>query len=203
MKWIEWARRLAAIAQDGLTYSMDPFDTERYASVRDIAAEMMGGQPGAEVSYFADLLAGETGHATPKVDVRGVLFRDDRMLFVRERDDGLWSLPGGWAEVHESPSEAVVREVLEESGYLSEAVKLLALYDRNRHEHPPYPFAVYMLVFLCRITDGLPVESAETEGVGFFGRNELPDLSRNRVTAAQVERLFQLCESLESPTAFD
>jgi ADP-ribose pyrophosphatase YjhB (NUDIX family) len=203
LKWIEWARRLAAIAQDGLTYSANPFDTERYASVRGIAAEMMAGQPGAEASHFADLLAGETGHATPKVDVRGVLFQDGRMLFVKERDDGLWSLPGGWAEVHESPSEAVVREVQEESGYQSEAVKLLALYDRNRHEHPPYPFAVYMLVFLCRITGGLPAESAETEEVGFFGRNELPDLSLYRVTAAQVERLFQLYENPESSTVFD
>jgi ADP-ribose pyrophosphatase YjhB (NUDIX family) len=194
---------LAAIAQDGLAYSQDPFDTERYASVRDIAAEMMAGQSDAEVSYVADLLAGQTGHTTPKVDVRGVAFRDDKILLVRERDDGLWSLPGGWAEVHESPSDAVVREVQEESGYLSEAVKLLALFDRDRHEHPPYPFAVYMLFFLCKLIGELPMNSAETDEVGFFGRNELPDLSATRVTAAQLERLFQLYESPESPTVFD
>lgn len=194
---------MAAIAQDGLAYSQDPFDTERYASVRDIAAEMMAGQSDAEVSYVADLLAGQTGHTTPKVDVRGVAFRDDKILLVRERDDGLWSLPGGWAEVHESPSDAVVREVQEESGYLSEAVKLLALFDRDRHEHPPYPFAVYMLFFLCKLIGELPMNSAETDEVGFFGRNELPDLSATRVTAAQLERLFQLYESPESPTVFD
>ena len=203
MKWIKWARRLAAIAQDGLTYSKDPFDTERYTAVRDIAAEMMGEHSDAEVSYVADLLAGETGHATPKIDVRGVVFRDGGVLLVKERDDGLWSLPGGWAEVHESPSDAVAREVREESGYLTEAVKLLAVYDRERHEHPPYPFAVYMLFFLCRLIDEMPMESAETEEAGFFGRNELPDLSRNRVTAAQMEQLFQLHERPESPTVFD
>ena len=163
----------------------------------------MAGQSDAEVSYVADLLAGQTGHTTPKVDVRGVAFRDDKILLVRERDDGLWSLPGGWAEVHESPSDAVVREVQEESGYLSEAVKLLALFDRDRHEHPPYPFAVYMLFFLCKLIGELPMNSAETDEVGFFGRNELPDLSATRVTAAQLERLFQLYESPESPTVFD
>jgi ADP-ribose pyrophosphatase YjhB (NUDIX family) len=203
LKWIGWSRRLAAIAQDGLTYSNNPFDNERYASVRDIAAEIMAGQSGAEASYVAELLAGETGHATPKVDVRGVIFQADRILLVKEKDDGLWSLPGGWAEVQESPSNAVVREVREESGYVSEAVKLLALYDRGCHEHPPYPFAVYMLFFLCRLIDELPMESEETEEVGFFARNELPELSRNRVTPAQLERLFQLYVSPDSPTVFD
>jgi hypothetical protein len=106
-----------AIAQNGLTYAESHFDTERYEQVRNIGAEMMAEQSGMDHQRILDLFAGEVGYATPKVDVRGVVFRDDCILLVKERADGLWTLPGGWADVNESPKEAVVREVEEESGY--------------------------------------------------------------------------------------
>ncbi len=77
------------------------------------------------------------GYATPKVDVRGSVFRDDQILLVKERADGLWTLPGGWADVNESPREAVVREIMEESGYHTRANKLLAVWDRAKHQHTP------------------------------------------------------------------
>ncbi len=202
-KWIEWSKRLASISQNGLEYSKEAFDIERYTAVREIATEILGEHTGTDVTQIRDLFARERGHATPKVDVRGVVFQKDRLLLVRELDDGMWTVPGGWADVNESASEAVVREVYEESGYHTDAVKLLALYDRARHKHPPYPFSVYMIFFLCELTGGSPQKSVETDMVAFFGRNELPDLSRYRVTPAQLDRLFQLRECPQSPTVFD
>ncbi len=203
MKWLDWARRLQAVAQSGLTYARDPFDIERYELVRQIAAEVFAAHSDADTGSVLHLLAGEAGHATPKVDVRGVLFRHDQVLLVRERADGLWTLPGGWADVNESPSEAVRREVQEESGYETRAVKLLAIYDRNKHAHTPHPFHSYKLFFECEPTGRRVATGMETDKVAFFGEHELPELSLARVTPDQISRFFEHHRHVAWPTDFD
>ncbi len=133
-----------AIAQNGLTYAENHFDKERYEQVRQVAAEMMAEQSETDYRKVLDLFSGEVGYATPKVDVRGVVFREDHILLVKEREDGRWTLPGGWADVNESPKEAVVREVTEESGYQTRAGKLLAVWDRAILQHtPPFPYLIF------------------------------------------------------------
>lgn len=209
--WLVWAKRLTALAQNGLTYSKDIYDTERYEEVRTIAAEMLAAGSGADAAYIGDLFAFETGHITPKVDVRGAVFRDGRILLVRERSDGLWTLPGGWADPGESPGESVVREVYEESGYRTRAAKLLAVYDRDRHGHPPLPHSVYKLYFRCELLDDIPTPRGqhsgasyvETDDVDFFPADALPALSLSRVTPAQIARFFAHARHAEWPTDFD
>jgi ADP-ribose pyrophosphatase YjhB (NUDIX family) len=137
------------------------------------------------------------------VDVRGVVFRGDAVLLVKERADGRWSVPGGWADVYDSPSEATVREVYEESGYRTRAVKLLALYDRVRQGHPPHPFHTYKVFFQCEVLGGSPEESVETAGAEFFSEDNLPELSTGRVTTAQIRRFFEHYRRPEMPTDFD
>jgi ADP-ribose pyrophosphatase YjhB (NUDIX family) len=137
------------------------------------------------------------------VDVRAAVFRDDRILLVKEPGEGGWSLPGGWADVGESPSEAAVRETLEESGYRVLPVRLLAAYDRDRHGHPPIPYHVYKLVYLCEILDEAPSSNVDTDEVLFFGEKELPELSLTRVTPAQVSRFFEQHRDPDQPTDFD
>ncbi|MEH1946271.1 MAG: NUDIX hydrolase [Nostoc sp.] len=202
-KWLEWAQNLQAIAQNGLAYSEGPFDIERYQQLRAIATEIMASYSNVEHSYILDLFSRELGYATPKVDVRGAIFRDDTILLVKERVDGCWTLPGGWADVGESASEAVVKEVYEESGYQARAIKLLAVYDRNKQGHPPLPFYVYKLFFHCELIGGSPSSSIETEEVGFFPEGALPELSLGRVTPAQINRLFQHYRQPNLPTDFD
>src|SRR5689334_6249001 len=136
--FLDWARRLNALAQTGLTFAENPYDIERYTAIRKIAAEMIAHGAGAGISTILGLLGQDVGYATPKVDVRGVVFQDGKILLVQERSDGKWTLPGGWADVGDSPSDAVVREIREESGYEVRPTKLLALLDRNRHNHPPH-----------------------------------------------------------------
>lgn len=202
-KWLEWAKKLQAIAQNGLTYTENPFDVERYKSLQAIAAEMMATYSQTEPSYVLDLFAREVGYATPKVDVRGAVFRGDTLLFVREREDGGWTLPGGWADVGDSPAEVAVREVYEESGYHSRAVKLLAVYDRDRHGHPPLAHYVYKLFFQCELISGSPSSSIETDEVAFFAADEIPELSLTRVVPAQITRIFQHYRQPDLPTDFD
>jgi ADP-ribose pyrophosphatase YjhB (NUDIX family) len=201
--WLQWARALQAIAQNGLAYAENHFDRERYEAVRHIAAEMMAAHSDVEVDYVYDLFSQQVGAATPKVDVRAAVFRDDAILLVKERSDGLWTLPGGWADVNEPPGQAVVREVYEESGFRTSAVKLLAFYDRDLHGHPPYPFHVYKVFFLCELIGGAPTPSEETEAVAFFRQGALPDLSLTRVTSQQISRLFEHYRHPNWPADFD
>ena len=202
--WLEWAKRLQAIAQNGLTFAETSFDVERYAAVRQIAAEMIAAGSGVEFQRVLDLLADNVGYATPKVDVRAVIFRDDALLLVKERDEGRWTLPGGWADVGESPRENVVREVIEESGYRVRATKLLAVYDRSLHAHePPFPFHVYKLFFQCEIVGGAAETRFETSAVAFFRADSLPPLSLTRVTPAQIDRMFEHLRHPDWPTDFD
>ena len=204
-KWLDWAQRLQAIAQSGLAYDPHVYDRERYEATREIAAEMIAEGCAGPLSIVRELLAAQSGYATPKVDVRVVIFRGDppQILLVREREDGSWTLPGGWADVGESPAGASVRELREESGYEGRAVKLLALYDRNLHGHPPIPFHAYKIYFLCEITGGGPAAGSETTGVDWFAEDALPPLSTTRVTAAQIHRFFEHFRHPDWPTDFD
>jgi ADP-ribose pyrophosphatase YjhB (NUDIX family) len=202
-KWLDWAKRLQALSQTGLTFAQDPYDRERYQAVGTIAAEIMATHSDTDPSFIRQLFADQAGYATPKVDVRGAVFRDDAILLVKERSDGGWTLPGGWADVGDAPSDAVVREIAEESGYQTRAIKLLALYDRNKHGHPAYPFHAYKIFFQCELIGGAPATSGETDEVGFFRENALPELSLTRVMPAQIERLFAHYRHPDWPTDFD
>jgi ADP-ribose pyrophosphatase YjhB (NUDIX family) len=198
--WLDWARRLQSRAQTGLTYSKDRHDIARYREIADIASRMMAEGSGLPKSAVTDLFRFETGHATPKIDVRVAVFGSgddrDKILLVRERIDGRWTLPGGWADVNETPSEAAVREALEESGYTIRVTRLLAAWDKRKHPHPPQAFYVCKLVFEAELENASSVggDGYETDGVDFFARNNLPPLSLDRILPVQIERLFKLHE---------
>lgn len=201
--WLTLGRRLAALAQCGLAYSRDQFDIERYHELQRIAADIMSSGSEDDPETILGLFRNERGYATPKLDVRAVVFHDDRVLLVRERSDGGWTLPGGWIDVGDSPSEAASREVFEESGYVVKPFRLLALYDRSRHPHPPLPPHIYKVFIQCELLGGAPATSIETDGVGFFEEHNLPELSVTRVTLSQIKRMFQLHGDPLAPADFD
>jgi ADP-ribose pyrophosphatase YjhB (NUDIX family) len=195
---------MQAIAQNGLTFAKDPYDQERYEALRRLAAEVLAAGSTLEAEPVLELFAAEKGYATPKVDVRGVVFRDDRLLLVKERSDGGWTLPGGWADVSASPAENVTREIQEETGFLTRAVKLLALYDREKHPHRPASLHhIYKVFVRCEIIGGEAAASLETEAVGFFGEWEIPELSLARVVPAQIARCFVHLRAPGLPADFD
>jgi ADP-ribose pyrophosphatase YjhB (NUDIX family) len=202
--WIRWAREIQAIAQTGLHFSESVYDRERYERLRDIAAAMFASRSDATESVIRATFAAQTGYATPKVDVRGVVLKDSQILLVRESSDGLWTLPGGWADVNDSPSEAVVREIREESGFLTRATRLIALFDRSKHAHqPPLPFHVYKVFIACELLGGSAQTSNETSEVGFFDPDRLPPLSIGRVTPDQIAICIGGWNDPHSPTLFD
>lgn len=197
---------LSALSQNGLTFAHSDFDTHRWLQVRDLAIELLAvlsDQPQDELRLE---LGRDTGYATPKVDVRGALFDEaERVLLMRERSDGRWSLPGGWADPPDTPTAAVLREVREETGYDAEVLKLIACYDRDAQGHQPaLPMAVYKLFFLCRMKGRVAAaQDLETLDVGWFTLNELPPLSEGRVLSAQISLALDHYRDPRLPTAFD
>ena len=202
-KWLEWGKELQAIAQAGLTYSTDVFDRERFEMIRDMSVEMMAYQTHEKQSVIRDLFANEVGYATPKVDVRAVIFKNDCILLVKEKADGKWSLPGGWGDIGLTPSEVAVKEVREEAGFDVKAHKLLAVFDKKCHPHPPSPYHVYKFFIQCDIVGGQAREGIETDDVAFFSKDDLPPLSVERNTESQIQIAFQYLVHPETPTYFD
>jgi ADP-ribose pyrophosphatase YjhB (NUDIX family) len=200
---LAWARKVHAVAQNGLTFSKDPYDLERYRQLTELAESVLHTELAIPQQSAAQFWKGEYGYATPKVEVRGAVFAEGRVLLVRERSDGRWTLPGGWVDVNDSPAHAVEREILEESGFRARAVKLAALLDKNRHPHPPSVHHIYKLMFLCELLGGSATVSQETDAVDFFPLDSLPELSRGRILESQIARLYQHQQQPGLPTDFD
>ena len=202
-RWIHWASRLRALAQNGREHSTNPFDQERYHELEGIAAEILASESSGDFERSLAQFRAEVGYATPKVDVRGVVFRGERLLFVKERADGRWALPGGWADIGATAGENVVKEIEEESGYLTRPVKLLAVWDGRLRGHPPYPYPFYKLFIRCELLGGEARSSHETAEAVFFAQSEVPELSTGRVTAEELARIFQHRLNPDWPTDYD
>ncbi len=203
--WLRWAKELQNLAQAGLTYSENPFDHTRYARILEIAAAIMasGGAIGAEAMLAIWRL--EEGYTTPKVDVRAVVFDEQaRVLLVRERLDGLWTLPGGWADPNDSPKGVAAREVREEACVEVRPTRLLAVYDRSVQGHTPlFPFHVYKLFIHCEWVSGTPSAGDETTDAGWFAEDAIPPLSEGRVLPHQIARMYQLWRDPSLPPDLD
>lgn len=202
-KWLDWAKQLQSIAQAGLTYSKDVYDMERFEQIREISIEMMSTYTEMDTPIIRELFANETGYATPKVDIRAVVFKDNRILMVKENTDDCWALPGGWADIGLTPREVAVKEVKEESGFEVKPVKLLGVLDKKCHPHPPSPYHVYKLFIQCEIIGGKPTEGIETSAIDFFPEDELPALSIARNTRSQIEMAFRSLKNPEEPVQWD
>jgi ADP-ribose pyrophosphatase YjhB (NUDIX family) len=201
--WLVISRELKAIAQIGLTFCRDPYDRARFERIQELSAAMVALRSGHDARSLLEGFRIEVGYATPKVDVRAAIFAEGRILLVREVSDGAWTLPGGWADVNESPAESVVREVAEESGYEARALKLAAVYDYRKRNRPQHLDSIYKLFFICELTGGSARSSVETSEVAFFARDALPTLSVGRTTAAQIERMYEHAAEPGLPTDFD
>ncbi|HEX6314832.1 MAG TPA: NUDIX hydrolase [Gemmatimonadaceae bacterium] len=203
MSVLAWGRRVQAIAQTGLAYCREPYDRERYEQLLSLAHEMLARAAGVSPERIAEAFSVEKGYPTPKVDVRAAVFRDGRLLLVREKSTGRWTLPGGWADVGDSASEMAARETREEAGFEVRPVKLLAVFDKARQAHPPSLFYAYKMFFRCEIVGGEARSNHETAGVDFFARDALPPLDTDRTTAGQVDCMFAHFDEPDRPTDFD
>ncbi len=202
-RWLDWAREIQALAQTGYHYSEDEYHRQRYHRLSEIAVEIISQHTNLNPDRLQDVFDHQAGYATPRVDARAAIFQDSRLLLVRERMDGGWTLPGGWADVGDMPSQAAEREAWEEAGYRVKARKLIGVYDANR-TGPLEIFHAYKLVFLCDLLSGEPRPSSETSEVAFFSLDEIPEhLSGERTRPRHILDAFKARANPDLPTFFD
>ncbi|HMD80938.1 MAG TPA: NUDIX hydrolase N-terminal domain-containing protein [Anaerolineales bacterium] len=201
-KWLKWAREIFSLSQSGITYSGNQYDIERYKRLQEITAEMIASQSWIEKETVLESFSMQAGYITPKIDVRGAVIRDDKILLIQERADGKWAMPGGWADLGNAPASVAEREVWEESGFRVRAEKVVAVIDANRIQ-PMEFYHAYKIIFLCTLLDGEPRVSHETLAVDFFGLNNLPPLSMYRTDENMLREVFAHIENPDRPTLFD
>uniref|UniRef100_UPI0011BA6A50 NUDIX hydrolase N-terminal domain-containing protein n=1 Tax=Enterococcus florum TaxID=2480627 RepID=UPI0011BA6A50 len=199
---LDWAVELQALSQAGLTYTNDPFDKERFERIRTIAVEMLAMQSPLPQPELRRLFAEETGYPTPKLDTRAAIFNDQKILLVQE-NNLKWSLPGGWVDFDQSIRDNTLKEVKEETGFDAEAVKIIALQDRNRHNPPRYAYGVCKIFVECKVLGGQFTENSETLQIGWFSLDELPELAEEKTTAQQIELCFSAYREANWQVQFD
>jgi len=201
-KWIVWAREIFSLSQAGLTYSQNEFDIERYKRLQEITAEMLESQSELSRESVLESFSMQAGYATPKIDVRGAVVHEGKILLIQERMDGRWAMPGGWADLGNAPAAVAEREVWEESGYHVKAEKVVAVIDANRIE-PLEFYHAFKIIFLCTLIGGEPQVSHETMAVDFFDLNNLPPLSLYRTDESMLQEVFAHVQDPNRRTAFD
>lgn len=201
-KWLDWAIELQSLAQAGLAYCKDPFDRERYERIREITAEMLSDKTDVSVEKVKDLFCNETGYQTPKIDTRAAIFRDGKILLVRE-NNGKWSLPGGWCDVNVSVGENAVKEVSEEAGLDVTADRIIAVLDRAKHNLPVYPYGVCKIFVRCSVIGGSFKENTETTGFDWFDEENIPELAEEKNNAEQIKMCFEAYRDPQLPVIFD
>ncbi len=201
-KWLELARELFSISQSGLTYCQNEYDLDRYRRMKEMSAEMIADKTGLPKETAMQVFSMQSGYATPKIDVRGAVFRDGKLLLVQERADNNWAMPGGWADIGDMPSAMVEREVLEESGLKVRAAKVIAVYDANRVE-PMEFFHAYKIIFLCELLGGEMRTNHETLAVNFFDPSNLPPLSTARTDDHMIAEAIAHLQDSTRPAFFD
>jgi ADP-ribose pyrophosphatase YjhB (NUDIX family) len=201
---IELITELQALAQSGIAFCNDPFDIERFKRILEISAELLSLKSNHKYEEILELFTKAKGYPTPQVDVRGAVFKDSKVLLVREKSSKLWTLPGGWADVNLSPSENVVKEIKEETGFDCKVEKMVGIFDKRKNNHTiKWPHA-YKMFFLCSI-NGLQKEYCKLEiiDVDFFDIDKLPDLSLGRVNCNQIRKCYVHYRDISLKTEFD
>ena len=200
--WLDWAVRLQSIAQAGLFYGKDKFDLERYEQIRDIAAEMISYKTEIPKEKVKDLFCNEVGYQTPKIDTRAAIFKDDKILLVKE-NNGTWSLPGGWVDVNVSVKENTEKEVREEAGLFVTADTVIAVQDREKHNLPVYAYKVCKIFMLCTVQGGSFEKNIETTESRYFSFDELPQLAEEKNNAEQIKMCFDAYHAKNWETLID
>jgi ADP-ribose pyrophosphatase YjhB (NUDIX family) len=202
-RFLEWAREIQALAQTEYHYAHDDYQQDRCRRLMEIAAEMISKRTGIESLPLMKAFSSQVGYATPKIDVRAAVFQGEKLLLVRERLDGGWTMPGGWADVGDTPSKAAEREVREEAGFNVKTRKIIGVYDANR-VNPLEVFHAFKIVFLCDILDGEARPSKETSEVAFFNETSIPaNFSGERTTRRHIRDVFANLRDPDCPTVFD
>ncbi len=202
-KWLEWAREIQQLSQTGLAFAKTDYEKLRYKRLIELTAEIVEHHTQLDRASVEKVLMKQPGYATPKIDVRAAVIKENRILLIQERTDNLWAMPGGWADVGDVPSNVAIRETKEESGFDVKPMKVIGVYDANREGGYLELFHAFKIVFLCDLIGGEAKASDETIDVKFFSFEELPPLSKNRTNNIHIDEILLHLKDSSRQTYFD
>ena len=188
--FVKYLQRMIAITDTGLTFTKDTFDRERYEDLRSLLGEMLSQVSDLDAEEVAEVLKPTSAYATPLMDVRAWIVEDEKICLVRGQGENDWALPGGFGEVGYSPTENILKEIEEETGFEAKVERLLAVFDTNRFQLQSKQYAKF--VFECKLLDGQFQKNQEIADLQFFAIDQLPALSEKRITKEQIEILWQV-----------
>lgn len=195
LDWLSIARTLQSIGQSGLTFTENVYDIERYQQLLDISSEIIANLSHLNRNKIILDFKNQKGYATPKIDIRGAIVENNKILLVQEIEDKLWCLPGGWAEIGESPSEAIKREILEETGLIVSVENIIGIYDANKDGRYLSLYHAYKIIFFCERISGELKTSIETIGVDYFEQKKIPNLSVRRTHSRHLNDIFEYLDN--------
>lgn len=200
---LDLSREILSISKTGLAFSKNPYDLERFKQLEKIAIELISGHSQYSKQFLTDIFTSETGYVTSKLDVRSAVFRENKILMVKEKSTSAWTLPGGYVDVNESISSAAEREVLEESGFVVKAKKVAALYDHRKHGYKPHLYHFHKIYVICDLVGGSAKTNVETSDIAFLSVDEIKNIALDpgRITKAHALRMFD--HSLQSDLQVD
>jgi ADP-ribose pyrophosphatase YjhB (NUDIX family) len=202
-KWLEWAREIQQLSQTGLAFAKTEYEMMRYKRLIELTAEIVEYHTHLDKSEIEKVFMKQPGYATPKIDVRAAVIKDDKILLVQEKSDNLWAMPGGWADVGNIPSEVAIRETKEESGFDVKPRKIIGVYDANRVGGQLEFFHAFKIIFFCDVIGGMATTSDETIDVKYFSFEEIPPLSMNRTNKNHLEEIQLHLKDSNRQTYFD
>ena len=202
-QWLKWAREIQQLSQTGLAFAVTDYEKQRYKRLTEITAEIVKHHTSLEKEAVEKVMMKQPGYATPKIDVRAAIIKDEEILLVQEISDKRWAMPGGWADVGDIPSEVAVREAKEESGYDVKPTKVIGVFDANRLDGQLEFFHAFKIVFLCKLIGGEAETSDETQDVSFFSFDDLPPLSLNRTNDKHIKEILAHLKNPQRSTYFD
>jgi nucleoside triphosphatase len=116
-----------------------------------------------------------------RVGVKGVIFRDKRVLLLRRRDNlalypGLWDLPGGGLGAGESLEECLEREVREETGFHITAIRPVDAWTVRNTLRSGESFQGLIVCYECRSNSTRPprLDQDEHSDFAWVARRALP-----------------------------
>lgn len=201
--WLVIAREIQQLSQTGMAFASNDYEKQRHTRLTEIASEIIANHTLLEKESLRKVLMNQPGYATPKIDIRAAVVKDNKILLVQEKTDNCWAMPGGWADVGDIPSEVASRECKEESGFDVKPIKVIGVFDANRSGRPLEFFHAFKIIFLCRLIGGVAKPSDETLDAGFFDFNNLPPLSLNRTNEKHLNEIKLHLADNNRQTYFD
>ncbi|GAC14870.1 NUDIX hydrolase [Aliiglaciecola lipolytica] len=203
--WLNHIKRLHAIAESGLAFSPEEFDRERFEEISHIAQQMMSDLASVPIEQISALVTPyHRRYVTPQIEVRGAVFKDNKILLVQEKSDHKWTLPGGYADVGLSAVQNLKKEIEEEANVLVSCARMVSLRHKASGDYDPDIREFYKLIFLCEAIE--PIEQKpgmETCGAEFFALDQLPTLSTGRTIIRDIHDAFSFATDPEKLTIIE